>query len=288
MANYYFKIYMRWDDYIMILNNEDKIKLKYDPNIRVKRVELSTGVFYAKYCYDEEIFKELLGKKIFDMVGIKCPNYYMFKEEHCVLSEDLDKYKNFYSTDEIIEDVRTINDLKIFFEYQLDKYNRYKNIDELMFQIYIMHFIDILFSNVDRHTGNYGFSLNDDGTSDLIVFDHGELLDCFDKATRPPSFPSANSLDFTSYSKEAECRYFIKNADDSVIEIMKVILSRFNFNTVRLLMKEIEKDTNYKFSCKNKLLLGYLKNYLVVYKVFSKCCKERNNVKNDKKLSKIL
>lgn len=273
---------------MITLSNDDKIKLKYDPDIRTKRIELNTGIFYVKYCFDEEIFKELLGKKIFDMVGIKCPNYYMYKEEHCVLSKDINKYKNFYSADELIEDVRTINDLKIFFEYQLDKYNRYKNIDELMFKIYTMHFIDILFSNVDRHTGNYGFCLNDDGTCNLVVFDHGEILDNFDKATRPSSFPKSNPLDYAFYSKESECRYFMENADDNVIEMMKTILSKFNFNTVRLLMKEIERDTNYKFSCKNKLMLGYLKNYLMVYKTFFKCFKDRDNVKNGKKLSKIL
>ena len=80
---------------MIILNNEDKLKLKYDRNIRVKYVDLSIGSYYAKYCFDDEIFKELLGKKVFDMVGIKCPNYFMFRDEHCVLSEDLNKYNHF-------------------------------------------------------------------------------------------------------------------------------------------------------------------------------------------------
>ena len=41
------------------LNNEDKLKLKYGRNIRVKCVDLSIGSYYAKYCFDDEIFKEL-------------------------------------------------------------------------------------------------------------------------------------------------------------------------------------------------------------------------------------
>lgn len=45
------------------LSDEDKLKLKYDMNVRVKHVDLSIGSFYAKYCFDEEIFRELLGKK---------------------------------------------------------------------------------------------------------------------------------------------------------------------------------------------------------------------------------
>ena len=249
------------------LNNEDKLKLKYDRNIRVKYVDLSIGSYYAKYCFDDEIFKELLGKKVFDMVGIKCPNYFMFKDEHCVLSEDLNKYNNFYLAEEIIENVTSINDLKKFFEYQSDKYNRYTNIDQLMFQIYMMHFIDMLFSNIDRYTHHYGFGLNEDATGYLVVFDNGEFLDHFDMATRPVSFPSDDPMSYVLYSKEAECRYFMEHADDEVMEMVKVILSRFNLRTVRLLMKEIERDTNYKFTCKNRLMLGYLGNYLMIYKV---------------------
>ena len=98
------------------LNEEDRIKLKCDPNIRVKHVDLNIGTFYAKYCFNDEIFKELLGKKVFDMVGIKCPNYFMFRDEHCVLSEDLNKYNHFYLADEIIGNVTSINDLKNFFD----------------------------------------------------------------------------------------------------------------------------------------------------------------------------
>jgi len=252
----------------MDLNDDDKIKLKYDKDNRVKYVNLSTGNFYVKYCSDEEIFKELLAEKIFDIVGINCPKYYMFKKEHCVLSEDLNKYNNFYAADELTMDIASINNLKDFFEFQFDKYNRFKNIDELMFQINMMHFIDILFSNVDRHTGNYGFCLNDDGTCDLVVFDHGEFLDNFDKATRPVSFPFSNPNSYALYSKECECRYFMENADDNVLEMIRIILSKFNINTVRLLMKEVEKDTNYKFKCKRRLFLSYIKNYLLIYKIF--------------------
>lgn len=261
----------------MNLSNDDKIKLKEDENNRVKYVNLSIGDFYVKYCFDEEIFKELLTKKIFDMILIKCPQYYMIKEEHCVLSEDLNKYKNFYSADELTIDVASINDLKILFEYQLDKYNRFKNINELMFQINMMHFIDILFSNVDRHTGNYGFIMNENGTCDLVVFDHGEFLDNLSKATRPLSFPNANPLEYAFISKEAECRYFMETADDNVMEMINIILSKFNINTVRLLMKEVEKDADYKFKCKRRLLLSYIKNYLLIYKIFLSTVKQRND-----------
>ena len=73
----------------------------------------------------------------------------------------------------------------------------------------------------------------------------------------------------------------MEHADDKVMEMVKVILSRFNLRTVRLLMKEIERDTNYKFTCKNRLMLGYLGNYLMIYKVLLS-----NSKKNKKRYLK--
>lgn len=199
-------------------------------NIRLRQVDLSVGSFYAKYCSGEEMFKELLGKKIADMLGIKCPNYYMFKDERCILSEDLKEYNNFKSAYELMKNGTTINDLRTALEYQSGEYNRYTNVDELMFQIYTMHFMDILFSNTDRHLDNYGFVLNEDGTGALVVFDHGMLLDHLHIATQPLSFPTADALDYARYSKEAECRYFMEHADDEIMRMIQSILSRFDLS----------------------------------------------------------
>ena len=50
-----------------------------------------------------------------------------------------------------------------------------------------MHFIDMLFSNVDRHIYNYGISIDENNNGCLVVFDNGLFLDYFDKIVKPPS-----------------------------------------------------------------------------------------------------
>ena len=54
---------------IQILNNHNK-------GNKVKQVDLSIGSYYVKYGYDnvatiKMIFRELLGTKVFNLVGVK-------------------------------------------------------------------------------------------------------------------------------------------------------------------------------------------------------------------------
>ena len=63
----------------------------------VKKVKLSTGEFYAKYCTIHDAFMEILGSKVFSLVGITCPNYTYVSDVHCVLSEDVKKYDKFHN-----------------------------------------------------------------------------------------------------------------------------------------------------------------------------------------------
>ena len=39
----------------------------------------------------------------------------------------------------------------------------FSNLEQINLHINVMHFIDILFSNIDRHISNFGFSLKEDG-----------------------------------------------------------------------------------------------------------------------------
>jgi tRNA (guanine37-N1)-methyltransferase len=55
---------------------------------------LIPGVLNQNESFEEESFKELIGKKVFDLVGIKCPNYYYVDKKY-IISEDLNKIDNF-------------------------------------------------------------------------------------------------------------------------------------------------------------------------------------------------
>ena len=224
---------------MIYLTENDKSKIKYDGWNKIQVIELSSGKYYAKYTGKAGAFRELLGKKIFDLIGIDSPEYLYYKDENCILSTDLkDKYPNLKFSYEMA-DIRNMNDL-----YELLK--QFKNYEELITQVNIMHFIDILFSNTDRHSNNYGFNFNEDGTATLVVLDNEEMLTDFIHATRPVSFPTDNHLCFIDYSKEAEYKYFLENLPENQKQIIYYYLRKFDIKTVYSIINDLEKENNFK------------------------------------------
>lgn len=248
---------------MIYLTDEDKEKLQSNGFESIKKVNLSSGSYYIKYCGDTASFRELFGKKIFDMIGIRCPNYYYVKDKHSVLSEDIfKKNPNFKFAFELGE-IISINDLYVILK-------QFKNYDELVLQMNIVHFMDTLFCNVDRNSSNYGFSINEDGTAKLIVFDNGLMLEDFYHATRPVSFPSKNVVDYVLYSKECEYEYFFNNiASSEFKELISYYLRKFNIKTVYSIMNNVKRENGIKINNKNfnKLFFKFIKNYIMIYKI---------------------
>lgn len=244
---------------MIYLTENDKSKIKYDGWNKIQVIELSSGKYYAKYTGKAGAFRELLGKKIFDLIGIDSPEYLYYKDENCILSTDLkDIYPNLKFSYEMA-DIRNMNDL-----YELLK--QFKNYEELITQVNIMHFIDILFSNTDRHSNNYGFNFNEDGTATLVVLDNEEMLTDFIHATRPVSFPTDNHLCFIDYSKEAEYKYFLENLPENQKQTIYYYLRKFDIKTVYSIINDVEKENNFRLKNKRKIFMEYIKNYLMVYK----------------------
>jgi hypothetical protein len=78
------------------LTEEDKLKLIPDEWERTIKIDLSSGPCYAKFTGNTGAFRELFGKKIFDIVGIQSADYTFYKEKNCIVSTDLSKkYENF-------------------------------------------------------------------------------------------------------------------------------------------------------------------------------------------------
>lgn len=259
---------------MIYLTEEDKSRIKYDGWDKIKRIDLSNGSFYTKFTGKDGAFRELFGKKIFDIVGIPSPEYLYIKEENCILSTDLrEEYPNFKLAYEMA-DIRNINDL-----YNLIK--KFKNYDEIIKQVNIMHFIDILFGNTDRHSNNYGFNINEDGTASLVVLDNEEMLFDYIHATRPVSFPTENHLSFIDYSKEAEYKYFLESLPEEHKQVIYYLLQIFNIKEVFKLMNDLEQENNCRFKNKRKFFLEYLKNYLKIYRcTISESKKSKSNQTN--------
>jgi len=251
------------------LTKEDKQKIKFDPSFLTKKLDLSVGSFYAKYCSKSEMLRELLSKKISDIVGIKCPNYFILKDENCILIENLNNNDNFYCANSLKGEILTIDVLRKDLEFQRDKNKKFINVEEIMIKFNILHFIDILFSNINRNSSNYGFILKKDGTGELVIYNNGQILNYFENSTQPLSFPCVSAIDILITSKEEEAKYFIDNVNDEIIEEIDKIYNIFTPLRLSFLINCIEQETNENFQDKDTILLKYEQNYLMIGKLIS-------------------
>ena len=244
---------------MIYLTEEDKNKIQYDDWNKIVRLDLSSGSYYVKFTGNNGVFRELLGKKIFDMIGISSPEYMYIKEKNCILSSDLKQtYKKFVFASEL-DDIPNMNVL-------YDNLSQFKNYEELITAVNTMHFIDILFCNTDRHSGNYGFVVKEDNTAELVVLDNELMLEDFICATRPVSFPTKSHLTFLEYSKECEYRYFLETLSEEQKQLIVYYLQKLDLKTIYSIVSSIERDNNCKLKNKNKFFLKYVKNYIMLYK----------------------
>lgn len=239
---------------MIYLTEEDKSKIQYNG---LYRVDLSSGSYYVKNTGNSGAFRELFGKKIFDIVGILSPEYLYIKDKNCILSSDLNQtYKRFIFASQL-NDITNINVL-------YESLKQFKNYEELITSVNIMHFIDTLFCNTDRHSDNYGFAVNEDNTARLVVLDNELMLDDFTCATRPVSFPTHSHVIYRSYSKECEYKYFLDTLSEEHKLLIFYLLKKIDLKTVYFIMNSLERENNCKF--KNKFFLKYVKNYIMLYK----------------------
>lgn len=257
----------------MVLSDKDIELLKFkEHDVVVKKVNLSTGEYYAKYCTVHDAFMELLGKRVFELVGIKCPKYTYISDAHCVLSDDIKKYDMYYNPFDLEMNGYTLKDIKD----KLYACEKFSNLEQIYFQIDIMHFIDILFSNIDRHISNFGFSLKEDGTGYLIVYDNADFLQEFEKATRPMSIEGSNCLDFVFTSKKDEAREFILSLSEEKRMYMLKIYELFSPMRLLTIVRNIEKENNFKLPNKFNIFKYYVMNYYMLGKLL----KDNNKLKN--------
>lgn len=254
------------------LTEEDKSKLEFPGWTNVHKLNLSSGTYYGKYTNNDGAFRELFGKKIFDIVGINSANYYYYKEQECILSTDLEnQYKN-YKLARKYGNVETLNDL-----YNIA--SKFNNKEDLILQINIMHFIDILFSNRDRHTNNYGFSIDENNNAQLIVLDNGLILEEFGSSIIPVSTNEDINQELYENLNEKELYLFINNLSEEQRELMIYYLKKFNLKNVYTIMNSIERENKCKFKIKKKLFFEYTKHYMKIYKIVLNAKYKRKELK---------
>ena len=255
------------------LTTEEKLKIDVEEIKKqyVRKYNLSSGTYYAKYCSEDEVFRELIGKEVFDMGGIKCPEYYYIKEKRCLVSEDLHNLNGFMYMSEIPEIKKDVYWRRITLDIVKKSLSEIiNNKEELELEINIMHFIDVLFSNIDRHLNNYGISIDENNICHISVFDNGMFIENLDCVTKPMACSVTNKK-----PKYQECEYFIKNLKEEHKKYIYEIFKTFTPKTLMLIMNKIERENNYKFHSKNKILYIYIKNYLRIYTIIQKTINEK-------------
>ena len=264
---------------MIVLTEEDIEKINSLTNryLNVHHLNLSSGSYYVKFCSDEEAFRELIGKKVFDIAGILSPEYYYYREKKSLISSDVNQMNNFMHMCEVPKINKAMFNRQITLDIVINSLKEVvKNKDEIELQINIMHFIDILFSNSDRHLKNYGVSIDSNENGSLIVFDNGEFIDYLDCITKPMSC-KVNKMTFI---KSRECNNFIEKLSDEHKDYMYQLIKTFTPRTVELLMNQIEKENNHSFKCKKSLLRKYMKNYILIYTIIFKNMNIRLKEKN--------
>ena len=259
------------------LTEKDKLEIlmdKYHKNTILHR-KFSNGSYYVKFCPEDEIFRELIGKEVFDIVGIKCPEYYYFQEKNCLISEDLGQLNGFMYMSEVPEIKKDVYWRRITLNIIKDSIcKKVNNQDEILLELDIMHFIDILFSNIDRHLNNYGVLIDKNNNGHITVFDNGMFLDNLDCVTKPMACDSVTN----KFPKYQECKKFLENLTEEHQKYIYELFLMFTPKTLKLIMKKIEKENKYRFYSKMKFLSLYTKNYIMIYSILLKTMNKNNKI----------
>ena len=245
----------------MNLSVEDLDKIQCDGFFLVNQVDLSVGSYYYKFAGISEIFRELLGNMVFNLVGINCAKYEYIPEKKCLLSKDLNSEQVMHSPSEFGIKAITLYDVNKGIEKA-----KFGNEDKLKLSIEVMHFIDLLFSNIDRHVTNFGFYIDENNNATLVVFDNGCFLSYYEIATRPLAFKMGgmSSMQFLHHSKKEEAQAFIKSMSIEMKELAPMYLELFSPNRVEFMIEQIEKDLGITFPDKKYNMKKYKNNYNMV------------------------
>lgn len=249
----------------MILKKDDLDKIHYDGLMLVDQVDLSTGSYYYKFCNINSRFMELLGQMVFNMVGIKCADYYYVQEKGCLLSKDLNTDNRMYNCyDLLIMRTNTMNQVISGLD-RLHIKEGYR-VDKAKLQVEIMHFIDILFSNIDRHISNFRFYIHETGEVELVVLDNEYFLQNFEIATRPMACgdDEIDEQDFMGVSKKYEAMKFFESMSDELRELIPKYLELFSPERVEVMLNTIENEQCLGWPLKRYSLRQYKRNYKMV------------------------
>lgn len=240
------------------LTEEDKIKIFQVRDY--KELNLSCGNFYVKRAGVEvKAFGELLGKRLADIIGIKCPNIYVvvIGDEYYVISENL-RNQGFKTAIQL-----GITERK---NYKLDSCSLidagcYVDVLpsslETMIGLVKMYIYDVLFYHEDRNLGNWGLCPKDNKL-EIAIIDNENILnpyntEVFQKFHATPEFRGLNIYqDFLLFLKEHDIKY---------LKLFKYFFDLLNPNYFNSIVADLDRTNIFSSQIKKQFQETYQKHY---------------------------
>lgn len=248
----------------MTLTAEQKKDLEY---FNHKFMTINGTRYYVKECEDNYSLKEVVGKRLADILGIRCAEYEVVSANGTMyyLSRDLNELGSARNLT-LIGDIN--NSLYTIWN-GLDK--TFENSKELMKELIKIYFFDLLFLNSDRKKHNI-LIVNSISNTHLYMVDNSLIFsdmrsELFSGMTRYDDLKNVRKIDCLNKDNLYldmnlhNLEYFLETSDRKFIEIIKEMFLKASPIIIKEVIEGVEKAYNYKLPDKEKMLAMYSKNY---------------------------
>lgn len=243
--------------------NGKKISIEYDGELYMLKFPPSADHKPTELSYTNSCISEHIASSIFNIIGLNAQKtllgtYIVNGKEKVVCAckdftaggEQLYDFSAIKNT--IIDSIRLGAGTELEDILETIEKQRFVNPNELLSFFWDMFVVDAFLGNFDRHNGNWGFLVNDDGSSQIApVFDCGScLLPQADDKIMENVLNNADDLNArvyqfpTSAIKENNRKInyfdFLTNcSDDNCIEAVKRITERINLDDINAFIDDV-------------------------------------------------
>ena len=217
--------------------------------------------YYVKECDDNFNLKEIIAKRLADILGIKCANYDIIKTDDNIyyVSEDL----NILGNARNLSIISAANSSLYLIWDALEK--NLSGSQELMQELIQIYFFDLLFLNSDRKLHNI-MLVNTISTMHLYMIDNSLLFsqdraELFSSLARYDDLNCLSPIDWDN-DKQKELNghnleYFLQTSAKEYIEILKSMIKLVPVEVLKKVIEDIELEYNYEIPDKAVMLEHY-------------------------------
>lgn len=207
-------------------------------------------------------FKEVIAKKVADLLSIPCPNYFPVKigEDYYYLSEDLNSFGKFVEGSDIVG-YKANSLYQIWHSFE----QFYEDVPRLMKQMIQIYVFDILLLNHDRKPRNWGIVKSE--KENIYIFDNEYIFNTQVFSYLTVSYDRADLIfDFDYYNEvKKELESFFKDSSEEYIDIFINSFLKLKPEELAKIIKEIEDE--YFVKIPKEYLAIYTAHYEVIERI---------------------